>query len=71
MAEREGVWCRPEGQLVTSGVAVTLEALRVGIHLSEAAASGCKLSPADQQAAENVLHIPAVAQVRSTEVHPL
>jgi hypothetical protein len=49
--------------LLTSGVAVTLEALKVGIHLSEAAASGSKLGAAEQQSAENVLHIPAVAQV--------
>ena len=49
--------------MLTSGVAVTLEALRVGIHLSEAAAAGSKLTPADQQAAENALHIPVVAQV--------
>jgi hypothetical protein len=42
---------------------VTLEALKVGIHLSEAAASGSKLGAAEQQSAENVLHIPAVAQV--------
>lgn len=41
----------------------TAEALEIGTHLSEAAASGSKLAQSDQLAAERVLSIPIVAQV--------
>ena len=47
-----------------SEVDKTIEALQIGKRLSETAASGNKLSLADQKAAEAVLTFPIVAQVR-------
>lgn len=41
----------------------TANALLAGTRLTEAAASGTRLTPADQPAAEEVLRMPVVAQV--------
>ena len=55
--------CRPEGSLDLSEITRTSQALQAGTHLTEAAASGSKLGPADQSTAERVLDTPVVAQV--------
>ena len=62
--------CRPDGSLNLSEVTRTSQALQAGTRLTEAAASGNKLGPADQLTAERVLDIPVVAQVNRIAVLP-
>lgn len=57
--------CRPDGTIDDSQVGDTVEALEVGARLSEAAASGSRLAPAEQIAADKVLNTPIIAQVRT------
>ena len=57
---------RSGGGVDDTEVASTAEALDAGQRLSEAAASGSRLGPSDQAAAESILSSPAVAQVGAT-----
>ena len=55
--------CRSGSGVDDTEVASTAEALEAGKRLSVAAASGSRLGPSDQAAAENIFSIPIVAQV--------
>ena len=55
--------CRSGSGVDDTEVAATTEALEASQRLSEAAASGSRLGPADQAVAEDILSIPVVAQV--------